>query len=92
MAKEITWIEVDRLVTDGIIPAVVSYRGEVFVFSHIADRGDDSISCYYTKKPLTPNYGDRLDINELRVVANMYADVTRCGDDHEVFERPEDQS
>ena len=98
MVNKILWLEIERSISDGKICGVVSYRGEIFIFDHVADRGDDTITCYYVSEPLTPNYGDRLDSHELARVANVVDTVTRFGDNDQICsgdegkKRPEHQS
>jgi len=75
---EITWIEVERFCDDGPIPAIVSFRGETFVFKHIASRGDENFSCYYEKQACFSNYSDRPDLSELMALS-VEVDAARGG-------------
>ena len=90
MVNKITWLEIGcDIQREGIIHSVISYRGEIFIFDHIADRGDDIITCYYVSKPLTPNYGDRLDANELAIIAYNISSVVRFGDNDQICDGAE---
>jgi len=84
MVEKILWLEIERSINEGNIAGIVSYRGEIFIFDHISDRGDSTITLYYESQILTPNYGDRLDATELMHVSQKLNTVTRYGDNNEM--------